>query len=81
MAAKLDKSGMGYDNSVFMTFDTIYKLANSDIVSENLDKENLEKYRIHDYDRGRGRRVSRFFRRGSSRGISGRRGNLCMYSK
>lgn len=42
VAAKLDKSGMGYDNSVFMTFDTIYKLANSDIVSENLDKENLK---------------------------------------
>lgn len=42
VGAKLEKSGMGYDNSVFMTFDTIYTLADSELLAENLQQENLE---------------------------------------
>lgn len=42
VAAKLEKTGMGYDNSVFMSFDTIYKLKDSEIVAQTLPKDNLE---------------------------------------
>lgn len=40
VAGKLEKSGMGYDNSVFMTFETAYELMNSGTASGNLKIEN-----------------------------------------
>lgn len=42
VAAKLEKSGMGYDNSVFMTFETIYKISDAEVVPETLQKEYME---------------------------------------
>ena len=42
VAGKLEKTGMGYDSSVFMTFDTLYELKDSEIAQKNLSTENLE---------------------------------------
>lgn len=42
VAGKLEKTGMGYDSSVFMTFDTLYELKDSEIAQKNLPTENLE---------------------------------------
>ena len=42
VAAKLDKTGMGYDNSVFMSFDTAFELTDSKIANENLKLNNSE---------------------------------------
>lgn len=42
VAAKLDKTYMGYDNSVFMSFDTAFELADSKIANENLKLNNSE---------------------------------------
>jgi putative ABC transport system permease protein len=42
VAAKLERTAMGYDNSVFMSFDTAFELTNSKIAKENLKLENIE---------------------------------------
>ena len=42
VSGKLEKTGMGYDSSVFMTFDTLYELKDSEIAQKNLPTENLE---------------------------------------
>lgn len=42
IADKLEKSGSGYDNSVFMSFDTVYELKDSQIAKENLKLDNME---------------------------------------
>lgn len=42
VAAKLEKTGMGYDDSAFMNFDTIYALKDSDKANENLKLEQGE---------------------------------------
>lgn len=42
VAAKLEKTGMGYDNSAFMSFETIYELKNSKTANENLKLNNSE---------------------------------------
>ena len=44
VAAKLDKTGMGYDNSVFMSFDTAFELADSKIANEKYGQEH---YKYH----------------------------------
>jgi len=42
IVGKLDETGMGYDHSVFMTFDTAYKFKESQAAAENMPTENLE---------------------------------------
>ncbi|MBW9158196.1 ABC transporter permease [Clostridium tagluense] len=42
VAAKLSKTSMGYDNSVFMSFDTVFELANSKSANNNLKLDNSE---------------------------------------
>ncbi|GCD10887.1 ABC transporter permease [Clostridium tagluense] len=42
VAAKLSKTSMGYDNSVFMSFDTAFELANSKSANNNLKLDNSE---------------------------------------
>lgn len=42
VAGKLEKSGMGYDESVFMTYETFYKLKNSDAAKRNLPMLDIE---------------------------------------
>lgn len=42
VAAKLEKTAMGYDNSVFMSFDTASELTNSKTAKENLKLDNIE---------------------------------------
>lgn len=42
VAGKLDETGMGYDNSVFMTFETAYKLQDSSIAQEHLPADGIE---------------------------------------
>lgn len=42
VAAKLERTGMGYDNSVFMTFDTLYKLKDSEVAQVHLPTDDLE---------------------------------------
>lgn len=42
VVGKLDETGMGYDHSVFMTFDTAYKFKESQKASENMPTENME---------------------------------------
>lgn len=43
IVGKLEDTGMGYDHSVFMTFETAYKLKESEKAAENMPTENLEK--------------------------------------
>ena len=40
VAAKLAKTSMGYDNSVFMSFDTVFELTNSKTANDNLKLDN-----------------------------------------
>lgn len=42
VAGKLEKTGMGYDGSVFMTFDTLYELKNSKTARSTLPMEDIE---------------------------------------
>lgn len=42
VAGKLERTGMGYDSSVFMTFDTLYKLKNSETAQTNLPMDDIE---------------------------------------
>lgn len=42
VAGRLEKTGMGYDSSVFMTFDTLYNLKDSEKAKEYLPIENME---------------------------------------
>ena len=42
VAGKLEKTGMGYDGSVFMTFDTLYELKNSKTARPTLPMEDIE---------------------------------------
>lgn len=42
VAGKLEKSGMGYDESVFMTYETFYKLKSSDAAKRNLPMLDIE---------------------------------------
>lgn len=42
VAGKLDETGMGYDNSVFLTFETAYQLKDSSIAQENLPMDGIE---------------------------------------
>lgn len=42
VAGKLEKTGMGYDGSVFMTFDTLYELKNSKTAKSTLPMEDIE---------------------------------------
>ena len=42
VAGKLEKSGMGYDISVFMTYETFYKLKDSDTAKRNLPMNEIE---------------------------------------
>ncbi len=42
VAGKLEKTGMGYDRSVFMTFDTLYELKDSETAKANLPMEDIE---------------------------------------
>lgn len=42
VAGKLEKTGMGYDNSVFMTFETAKMLQNSTKARENLNIDDLD---------------------------------------
>ncbi|MGN0422347.1 MAG: ABC transporter permease [Lachnospiraceae bacterium] len=42
VASKLERTGMGYDNSVFMTFDTLYKLKDSEVAQVHLPTDDLE---------------------------------------
>lgn len=42
VAAKLEPSGMGYDNSVFMTFETAYMLKDSPAAQVSLKTEDME---------------------------------------
>lgn len=38
----LEKTGMGYDHSVFMTFETLYELKNSKMAQESLPMDEME---------------------------------------
>ncbi|MBU3145169.1 ABC transporter permease [Clostridium sp. CF012] len=40
VVAKLSKTAMGYDNSVFMSFDTVFELTNSKSANDNLKLDN-----------------------------------------
>lgn len=42
VAGKLEKTGMGYDGSVFMTFETLYELKNSETAKATLPMEDIE---------------------------------------
>lgn len=42
VAGKLEKTGMGYDGSIFMTFETLYELKNSDIARSSLPMDEME---------------------------------------
>lgn len=42
VAGKLEKTGMGYDGSVFMTFDTLYELKDSETAQANLPMSEIE---------------------------------------
>lgn len=42
ISEKLEKTGMGYDNSVFMTFETAKEFINSKEASSNLHLENMD---------------------------------------
>lgn len=42
VAGKLEKTGMGYDGSVFMTFDTLYELKNSETAKAVLPMDDIE---------------------------------------
>ena len=42
VAGKLEETGMGYDSSVFMTFDTAYQFKESAAAAENIPMENIE---------------------------------------
>ena len=42
VAGKLEQTGMGYDSSVFMTFDTLYELKNSETAQANLPMDEIE---------------------------------------
>lgn len=42
VAGKLERTGMGYDSSIFMTFDTLYELKDSETAKENLPVEDIE---------------------------------------
>ncbi len=42
VAGKLERTGMGYDSSVFMTFDTLYELKNSETAQTNLPMDEIE---------------------------------------
>ena len=42
VAGKLDETGMGYDSSVFMTFDTAYHFKESAAAQENIPMDNIE---------------------------------------
>lgn len=42
VAGKLERTGMGYDSSVFMTFDTLYELKDSETAQTNLPMDEIE---------------------------------------
>lgn len=42
VADKLDRTGTGNDNSVFMSYETAYELKNSEIANDNLKLDNME---------------------------------------
>lgn len=42
VAGKLEKTGMGYDGSVFMTFETLYELKNSETAKAALPMDDIE---------------------------------------
>lgn len=42
VAGKLERTGMGYDGSVFMTFDTLYELKDSETAQNNLPMDEIE---------------------------------------
>ena len=42
VAGKLEKTGMGYDSSVFMSFDTLYQLRESETARNNLPVDEME---------------------------------------
>ena len=42
IAGKLEKTGMGYDSSVFMSFDTLYQLRESEAAKKNLPVDEME---------------------------------------
>ena len=42
VAGKLERTGMGYDGSVFMTFETLYELKNSEVAKESLPVTEME---------------------------------------
>ena len=42
VAGKLERTGMGYDGSVFMTFETLYELKNSEVAKESLPVAEME---------------------------------------
>ena len=42
IAGKLEKTGMGYDSSVFMSFDTLYQLRQSEAAKNNLPVDEME---------------------------------------
>lgn len=42
VAGRLERTGMGYDSSVFMTFDTLYELKNSEAAKAALPVEQME---------------------------------------
>ena len=42
VAGKLERTGMGYDSSVFMTFESLYELKNSETAMNNLPMEDIE---------------------------------------
>lgn len=42
IAGKLEKTGMGYDSSVFMSFDTLYQLKESETARNNLPVDEME---------------------------------------
>lgn len=44
VAAKLEKAGMGYDDSVFMTYETANMLKDSPVAKEKLPEGELKKY-------------------------------------
>lgn len=42
VAGKLERTGMGYDGSVFMTFETLYELKNSEEAKKSLPVDEME---------------------------------------
>ncbi|MCB2289926.1 FtsX-like permease family protein [Clostridium sp. CS001] len=42
VSGKLEKTGMGYDNSVFMSYDTVFQLNDSNVANENLKLSNSQ---------------------------------------